>query len=75
MIGRALMFAGPVMDDKVQSAFHAVSQKIRRSWISATRSRLLGELDAASRRNDEPAAMHILEQLQRLTEFEKELIL
>jgi len=75
VIGRALMLAGPVMEDKVQSAFHAVSQKIRRSWISGTRSRLLGELDAASRRNDEPAAMNILEQLQRLTDFEKELVL
>lgn len=73
-IGRALMLAGPVMDEKIQTAFHAVSRKIRRSWVTTTRQRLLGELGAAGQRGDETASMHILAELQRLTEFEKELL-
>ena len=72
VIGRALMLAGPLYEEKIQTAFHAVSLKIRRAWVVTTRARLLDELQAASKRGDDDGAFVLLNQLQRLNEFERD---
>jgi hypothetical protein len=72
VIARALMLAGPLYEEKIQSAFHAVSLKIRRAWVVTTRARLLDELQAASKRGDDDGAFVLLNQLQRLNEFERD---
>jgi hypothetical protein len=72
VIARALMLAGPLYEEKIQSAFHAVSQNIRRAWVVATRARLIVELEGASKRGDDEGAFLLLNQLQRLNEFERD---
>lgn len=72
VIARALMLAGPLYEEKIQSAFHAVSQNIRRAWVVTTRARLLLELEGASKRGDDEGAFVLLNQLQRLNEFERD---
>ena len=69
IIGQALMLAGPLYEEKIQSAFHAVSLKIKRAWIVSTRSRLLTELESASKRGNEADELALLAQLQRLNEL------
>jgi DNA primase len=72
VIARALMLAGPLYEEKIQSAFHAVSLKIRMAWVVTTRARLIDELQAASKRGDDDGAFVLLNQLQRLNEFERD---
>ncbi len=72
VIARALMLAGPLYEEKIQSAFHAVSLKIKRAWVVTTRARLLNELEGASKRGDDEGAFLLLNQLQRLNEFERD---